>query len=248
MINHGDLLRLGFTPRLAQLYLACLRRSSGTAAELAQAAGLKRTTVYELLDELCQRQLLSESSDGNRRIYVAENPEQLLRIESEREEMLHKLLPQLNELYADHKTQPRVRYFEGLEGLRLVHEELLRQPNGGEYFYIGSILSFARTLGEDYWSDFTRRRIRKRIWSNALRIRSQEIDRDYGSGKAENYRRVRYLKSLPLTSELASLTLVGDRVIVTSSGSDYFGMIIEGKELFNTLKLVWDCLWEVAEE
>lgn len=245
-MNADDLMRIGFGAKQSALYLVLLEQGKGTAAELARSAGIKRTTAYDLLGELEEQKLVAVTFSGRRRIFAAEPPENLQRLIDRQKSVLDQLLPSLNDMFYRHGERPRVRYYEGVEGIRYVHEELLK-VKAGEYFYFGSMQGFRNALGEDYLVDFIRRRIRRKIWSNALRIRAREIDDPLAAAGDNNYRRVRYL-TRPLVGEVANLTLYDNKIAVCSSAGENYGMIIESREMHAILKLIWDCLWASAEE
>lgn len=241
-----DLRQLGFSEKKAAVYLALLGLGRGTAAELATAARVKRTTVYDLLEELRAEQLVSVTFVGNKRYFAVETPENLRLLAEDRLRTVDRLLPGLKELFNRNSRLTRVRYFEGVEGLRYVHEELLRVKSG-EYFYFGSISGFVDALGRDYLDNFVRRRITRGIWSNAIRIRSQEVDSPELMPGDENLRRVRYLsRSLP--DHVANLTLYDGKIAICSTSEENYAMIVESREMFTILKLIWDCMWEAAEE
>jgi sugar-specific transcriptional regulator TrmB len=218
----------------------------GTAAELAASAKLKRTTAYDILEELTAERLVSMTFAGNKRLFVAEPPENLQQLLDRQIYTVDRIMPGLKELFYHNSRRPRIRYFEDVEGIRYVHEELLKVKSR-EYFYFGSITGFVDALGKDYLESFVRRRISRRIWSNALRIRSHEIDSPYMTPGDENYRRVRYL-SRSLGDNVANLTLYDGKIAICSTSHENYAMIIESQEMYTILKLVWDCMWDTAEE
>ena len=245
-MKEAELVAIGFGEKQAALYLALLEAGRGTAAELAHAAGIKRTTAYDILSELEAKNLVAVTFSGNRRVFAAEPPENLEQVVARQKQVFDRLLPGLNDLFYRHDNRPRVRYYAGVEGIRYVNEEVLKVKSG-EYFYFGSMQSFVDTLGMEYLESYVRRRVRKKIWSNALRIRSQEIDDPLAASGDANYRRVRYL-TRSLNEDMATLTLFDGKIAVCTSAREGYGMIIESGEMHAILKLVWDCLWAVAEE
>jgi sugar-specific transcriptional regulator TrmB len=242
----AELRGIGFSEKKGALYLALLEAGRGTAAGLAQAARVRRTTAYDLLDELIGENLASVSFEGKRRVFVAESPEHLQAQADRWRRAMEQVMPALNQLYCRPGARPRVRYYEGRSGIELVHEDLLKVKSR-EYFYFGSMRGFVDLLGEEYMESFIRRRIRKRIWSNALRVRSQEIDHPLAEPGPANYRRVRYLRQSPV-GDVANLVLFDGKVAICSSIRESYGLVIESRDMHAILKLVWDCLWSVAEE
>ncbi|HWL54770.1 MAG TPA: helix-turn-helix domain-containing protein [Chthoniobacteraceae bacterium] len=237
---------LGFNGRKAHLYQVLLRLRSGSATELARAAGLKRTTVYDLLDELAADGLAVISFAGRKRVYTALHPDNLqLRLERQRT-LLDDLLPDLNLLFNQSPRKPRIRYYDGVQGVRQFHEELLQTP-AKEYFYFGSMSSLVGVVGRRYLKSFVTKRVARKIRAHAIRIREQEIDESHLLPGDENYREVRYI-SLPPDEQVVNMTLYDDKVAIVASAEEGYALIIESHGLFTLLKVIWNYLWRSAEE
>jgi HTH-type transcriptional regulator, sugar sensing transcriptional regulator len=240
-----ELKKLGFGEKKTALYMALLQVGSGSAASLASTAGIKRTTAYDILEELCRDKLATVTFAGKKRIFTIEPPENLQLIIERQISAVDKVIPGLKELYNRNSKKARIRFYEGTEGLRYVHDELLKVKSK-EYFYFGSMLAFEDALGHDYLEYFIHKRIRKRIWSNAIRIRSHELIDPITLAGEENYRRVRYI-SKALSTKVANLTLFDGKIAISSSSHENYAMIIESSEMFTILKFLWDYIWELAE-
>jgi len=241
-----ELRRLGFSGKKAALYTALLGMGRASAAELAAAARIKRPTVYDIMEELTAEHLVSITFIGNKRMFTAEPPENLQEHLNRQMRAVDQIMPSLKELFYHNSHKPRVRYFEGAEGIRYVHEELLKLKSK-EYFYFGSTIGSVDALGRDYMESFIRRRISRRIWSYALRIRMHEIDSPSLMPGDENYRKVRYL-SRSLSENVTNLILYDGKIAICSTSQENYAMIVESTEMYAILKLIWDCAWETAEE
>lgn len=246
-ISAAMLESLDFNEKKARLYLAMLEKG-GTASELAVRAKLKRSTVYTYLEELIADNLVSQSLHGTRRYFVAENPENLSILFQQRLNTVNALLPSLKSLFSSGVASiPHVRYYEGIDGVRSIHEELLRDSEG-EYFYFGTQRGFADTLGQDYLSNFTSRRIRKGIWSNAIRFKSQETNLPDSYGTAQNLRRIHYLPDNQMPYCSASITIFNGKTVVISSEQMPYGFVIEEQNLYVLLKAIWDFIWAKTKQ
>ncbi len=241
-----QLQEFGFNGKKALLYSTLLRTRTGSAAELAQTAGIKRTTVYDLLEELVSEGLAVVGFSGRKRVYTATQPDNLeLRLQRQRG-LLDDLLPGLNVLFNRTSHQPRVRYYDGAKGIRQFHDELL-QTQSGSYFYFGSISGLISIVGRRYLKAFVRKRVEKQIWAHAIRIREQEVDEPFLLPGDENYRHVRYI-SLPGNEKVVNMTLFDDKVAIVASAEEDYALIIESHGLFTLMKVIWDYLWNSAEE
>lgn len=237
---------LGFGAKKALLYSVLLQARAGSAAELAEQAGLKRTTSYELLEDLVADGLAVVGFSGRKRVYTATQPDNLqLRLERQRV-LLDEMLPELNGLFNRTSHKPRVRYYEGLKGVRQFHDELLQTPSK-EYFYFGSMQGLEGVVGRRYLKSFVRRRVERNIRAHAIRIREQEIDEPWLMPGDELHREVRYI-SLPRAANVVNMTLYDGKVAIVASTGENYALIIESDGLFTLLKLIWDYLWSVAEK
>lgn len=239
--------KLGLNGRQAKVYLALLQLGSGTAIDIAKSTRLKHPTVYDVLDVLKERALVSETYEGGKKRFSAENPDRLRIAEEERNRTLDELLPDLQALYRGGEKRPRVRVYVGKEGVDTVDEELL-SVKSREYFYFGGVREMVQYSSEEHLTNYYRKRIERGIHSNAIRIRGCEAERlDYMQPGERHLRRVRYLPK-PILENAAGLYLYEGRVAVVSALKENYAMIIESNELFLLLKTIWNCMWEIAEE
>jgi len=236
---------LGFNEKKARLYSALLHARTGSASELAHAAGIKRTTVYDLLGELVAEGLAVVTLSGRKRLYAATRPDNLQQRLERQRSALDDLLPSLNLLFHRASHHPRARYYEGTNGVRQFHDELLQTPDK-EYFYFGSMNSLVGMVGRRYLKSFVRKRIERKIWANAIRVREQEIDESLLLAGDERYRRVRYI-SLPQSEAVVNMILFDHKIAIVASAGENYVLIIESQELFALMKVIWNYLWKSAE-
>lgn len=114
------------------VYLASLELGSDTIAHIAKKADIPRSTCYLIIEELKGKGLLSETKKGVKTFILAEDPsklEQLVKNEKETIENLllqiGKILPQLKAVQNVRKNKPKVRFFEGLEGIKTINNDTL---------------------------------------------------------------------------------------------------------------------------
>ncbi len=240
-----QLASLGLSGRQANVYLALLQLGSASAIELAKATRYKHPTVYDVLDVLKERRLVSESFSGGRKLFTAEDPEILRSEEERRQRTLDALLPGLKQLYGDRARRPRIRFYQGEEGILAIHR-LLLEVESKEYFYFGSVREMFQTSGSSLLESYYQERIRRGIRSYAIRVREGESSVPYMQSGEHNLRQVRYLPR-PISEDIAGLYLFDGTVAVMSALKENYSMTIESRELFVLLKTVWQCIWEAAE-
>lgn len=235
---------LGLNGRQAKVYLALLQMGSAGAIEIAKFTRFKHPTVYDVLDVLKEKRLISESVVGGRKVFSAEDPIQLKFIENERQRNLDALFPDLQALYQSGTRRPRVRVYLGNEGLKIVDNELL-EVKSKEYFYFGGVREMLLNSSEEHLTDYYRKRLARGVWSNAIRIHGLEDELDYMQSGPQHMRRVRYLPK-PIFEDVAGLYIYDHNVAVISALKESYAMIIESHELSTLLRNIWQYMWEIA--
>ena len=125
-----DLTRLGFTDKEASTYLATLELGNASAHEIAHRARINRATSYTVLQSLIVRGLVTQVNQNGERRFVAESPLRLITLLHLQEEEIKDrsrlagdILPSLQAFYNASFAKPKIRYIEGVEGLRSMRRE-----------------------------------------------------------------------------------------------------------------------------
>jgi predicted DNA-binding transcriptional regulator len=126
--------RIGLDSREIEIYLALLPLKVARASTIAKAAKQSRSHTYLVLRSLEKKGLVSEIERGKVIHFVAEPPQRLLGFIEDREQELHDLrpivegaLPFLQNLTPALIGKPRVTMLSGLEGMRQVYRDVLKQ-------------------------------------------------------------------------------------------------------------------------
>ena len=162
-----QLTRLGLNGRQANVYIALLQLGTASAIEIAKATRYKHPTVYDVLDVLKERRLVAESFSGGRKLFTAEDPENLLEEENRRRQALDAVLPDLKALYDQQAHRPRVRFYQGEEAYRAINRQLLNVKSG-EYFYFGSVQEMFQFCTPRDHEEYVKERVRRGIRSYAI--------------------------------------------------------------------------------
>src|SRR3989344_2670112 len=118
--------KFGLSDKEASTYLAALELDTAVVAEISKKSGINRSTTYVLLDSLKKKGLISTAGekDNDVKLFTAVSPERLLQLAEESAKrytelvgVAQNILPQLRSMHKGGKKKPRVRYFEGIEGL-----------------------------------------------------------------------------------------------------------------------------------
>ncbi len=241
-----QLTRLGLNGRQARVYLAMLQLGPASAIEIAKYTKFKHPTVYDVLDVLEERGLITESLVNGRKVFAPEDPSAFLRIEEERKSALESVLPDLRDLYLGGTHRTRIHFYEGRAGVLAVRSELLNVKSK-EYFYFGAVQEMMRLSSPEEELAYTRERVRRGIRSWSIRNREREVALDYMQPGEANLRNVRYFPR-PMSDSISGLYIYDDKIMVSSALKENYTVIIESRELFTLMKALWQCIWEISEE
>lgn len=127
-MNEEIIQSLGLSKKAAAIYLATLSLGTASIQQISQKSTIKRTSVYDHIDELLHEGFLKKVPVGKRIYYKAVNPEQIQNTLEKRVEQFNAELPGLMQLYAKSSGGPQVQILEGKQGIRRVYEECVDSP------------------------------------------------------------------------------------------------------------------------
>ncbi|MFZ5982560.1 MAG: TrmB family transcriptional regulator [Patescibacteria group bacterium] len=236
--------QLDISGKKADVYLASLELGSATVAQIAKKAGIKRTTGYDILEELEKEGLVSETKKGEKRLFVGEDPEKIQRKLHQKERLFSEILPQLKSIYNIAGDKPKIRFFEGKSGLMEVYEDTLRF--GKEILAFGSY-DIVPVLGHDWAESYIRRRKKKGVYYKGILPESSNLKREYLSRNQEQLRLTKTVSAekYPFSVEI---NLYGFQKIALISPKEEMGIIIEGAEIYKTLRSIFELLWDNLPE
>ncbi len=247
-----DLEKIGLSEKEAKVYLAGLELGPSTAQTIAAKATVNRPTTYIMIESLIKRGLMSSFQKGKKRYYVTARPQtinlifdkEIETIETKKD-LLNRLLPKLQVLTSSSHA-PKVILFEGKEGLKMVHQDLLATVK--EVKQIDNIAAI------DYSREVTTEAEMGPLWkelaSSGVRIRTLYTK----SGPAQTYpsqSEAGWLtRRLPqdMFGFAGELSIYGDKVAALAFKSSEVGIIVESKEIADTVRTLYNLAWEAAEK
>ena len=234
----------GLEGKKADIYLASLEMGSASVIEISKKAGVKRTTAYDIMLDLEKEGFIYETIKGKKRLFIVENPEKLKERLDKKRAMLSEILPELGSIYNIKGSKPKIRFYEGKEGLKEVYEDTLKFPI--------EILSFAsddiiKVLGQDWADDYIKRRVNKGINMRAIMPETETIDLKYTEFDQAHRRQSKLVnaKDYPFSIEI---NIYGHQKVAFMSALEETGIIIEGAEIHKTMKLIFELLWNNLPE
>lgn len=155
------LVDLGLTVNEAKIYLKGLSLGPSTILKLAKASGVRRTTVYSVVEILKKKGLMHTEPRGFKQVFVAEYPDKLETMLEVKRMSLKKMLPELSTLYNLKGVESTIQYHEGMEAIKNIYNDILDRVNPNDYYLVISNLQSFFDSDRKFFDEFFERRIKK---------------------------------------------------------------------------------------
>lgn len=237
------LAQLGLHETEARFYLAALELGQAPMREVAEKAGISRTNAYDVFSRLCEQGLVTEvGTSGKAILVVAEAPEQLYAMFEERRLRLERLMPELDSLHVRSRSKPRVRYFQGMEGIQAVLDATLR-CRSKKLLGILSMRDLYQVPGRAWMDDHVKRRIAAGVHLRAIRSPINDMHPHWPESAAD----LRQLRFAPDDFVFAMTTYIYDeKVAIISTQRENFAMTIESAEFALMQTYLFEALWSTC--
>lgn len=248
------LTQFGFNKPEADIYISSLSLGAQPASVIAKKAKLKRGQTYNILSQLKDRGIMQEFIKDGVRHFVSCTPSTLLSLLTSQEQAiaaqkqrLLELLPVLDKIRNPHIVQPKVRFYQGVEGLKEVYNDTIRIPNQKIYALCDFEHLFpalhSKELHEWIW-EYTNRRAAQGVWLLGIINKSKESDLAYTWRKKQK-RKMKMLNNIYLPVEFI---VYGNKVAFVSTKDDMVGVIIEDRPIAETLRNFHQAMWAFLPE
>ncbi|MBW2989318.1 hypothetical protein KY358_03300 [Candidatus Woesearchaeota archaeon] len=233
---------LGLSPNESKVYLALLEIGSSTADKISQKSGIHRRTVYDNIEKLLNKGLISYITKANKKYFEAADPNNLKDIIKEKkervfrqEEVLKGILPELILSQRASKDKQEVSLYKGKEGIKAILKDILRtrKPN----CVIGA---HSRKEFKGILERFHDERIRLKI-KNRMIFKKEDIKR----AKRFSKRQFTDVRVMPTeyTSPIA-INVYGDKVgLLIRSVKNPLGILIKNKDTSDGFRAYFEVLW-----
>jgi len=236
------LINAGLTPNESEVYLALLEKEESVAGELAAETKISRPHVYDSINKLMEKGLVSYVVKKNKRYFRAANPKELLsylednkRKVEEKEKQIQSILPQLLRLHKPKKRKPVVEVYEGKGGFKTIFKDILNVKK--DFIAFGASGKFEKVLPM-----FSKIFIKQR---ELLKIKAKLIAVE---GTHPVKTRLNVYRWIPKEfSSPASTVIYGEKVAVLLWLEEPLGIIIKSKEVVESYKHYFELLWKMGK-
>lgn len=208
--------------------------------------GIPRSTARYTCELLIRKGLMIETKKGNTKLFIAENPTKLFSILHEQEaeivrkkEQLTRVVKKLEQKYNPDAKIPKVTFYEGVDGIERMFDELLLNPTtlysfgAGDYF-----LQKEPKMIQNF------RKKSKNVYKDTYVMRAQKY-KSLRTKKIEH----RYNQYFQFIEELkVDIQIVNDVLTIASlENSSPIGVVIKHQEIVHAFKAIFIELWKRME-
>lgn len=254
-IREKELQNLGLTEKESKVYLASLELGESPVQDIARKAGVNRATTYVMIEQLTAKGLMSSLERGKKRYFLAESPDKLmtgLRLEvaelEEKMQNFRRVLPDLHTLYDTSGERPRVRFFEGEEGVLSVMEEFHNDVEPGvEARLMTNHDDYIASFGVEDRLDKHKEKLRSvNYHTRALYVCDEAAESKHGPTHNRTFEVRRLPKNLfPFNGEMG---LMKNRAYFWTYKGKMTGIIIENEQIVSLLSAMFDLAWAASEK
>ncbi len=237
--------QFNLTPKQAQIYLTALQTGAATIHELAQRSGLKRPTVYLLVEELMKYGLMIETKGDRKKCSVIQ-PDQFMQMWQHKLDALEERLPELEALTTKH-NRAKIQVFEGKQTIHKIYSQIIP----GEFkdkpiSFFGSLTSLEK-MYPDVAAYFLRVIANPNMHARELLTRSDEdlaIAKKISKIPNPNYE-VRFLDE-GLDFGMTDAAIVGNKLYLFDLDPNDLVVVIESAAIVSAHKALYEMAWKAS--
>lgn len=243
--------QLGLNQNEAIVYEYLLRTGESLAGDIIEKTPLKRGVVYNILDDLVEKDLILEKrklSKGKKVAHFSPNhPEKLREYIKNQESRLNTAKNALEANFSDILSnfslisgKPGVRYFEGDKGIKKVLWDSLKSKTPiYTYANMDTVFKYIHKLNEEYATERDRLDIKKKT--------IVVIENPKSAQRLANYHK-KTTQTKFISQELykfkAVMEIYDNKIsYITLSEKQKIGVIIEDKDIYEMHKQLFDFMW-----
>lgn len=235
---------VGFTGNEASVYTNLLQLGPSPVLSIAQKTGLKRPTVYLIVDELIKKGVVATVPGEKKKVFIALSPQKIGEDVARKTYNFERALPEFMALWKSESSRPAVRFFESREGMMNVYHEIAASRDVKEVLTFFSFEAIPQEFEENYTlflKLFKDRGIKGRELISDQSPRHDYLER---VKQLSNYE----VRFIPKQQRFFSDTIIyGDKIAIFSF-KKYFTLILESEDVVNSFRSLFELAWDSGKK
>lgn len=245
--------QIGLTDSERKVYLALLELGDSTRGEIVNKSKVAGSKVYELLEKLQEKGLVSIYSQNKIKHFKPVNPKQILNyIEIKKNEILsiekdaNNILPMLLGKFNASKENQEVELLTGIHGLEIIFREQIDIMKKGETCYvIGGTKGSDEVAVQAFFEKIHLLREQKKIKTRMLfNLKQKSSTEKLYSTKKYPQTETRFIEH----SSPVAINIYKDRTAIIIFGKEISTIIIKSQDVANSFMEYFNILWKIAKK
>jgi sugar-specific transcriptional regulator TrmB len=235
-----ELKELGLTDNEVNIYLLLLKQGAMGPAEIAQKLGLHRGYVYDALERMQEKEVISTVLVNNKKQFQATPPKNLVELLQLRLGEFQKVVPDLEKLMLLKKEETNIEVHKGKKVYRTLIQDVLSELKPKEEVLLIGIDE--QTLVSEIEPIYLKQYLNI--------IKTQDIHERAIIKKGRERLKHKNIVYKELDEKFignTSLIIYDSKVAFFILGTPYYLIIITNKEIADTYRKQFDLFWNVAQ-
>ena len=246
------LLGLDLSVKESNIYLALIQMAGPQPASIiASKSDLNRTTVYKALLKMVKMGIVTKTMNHGITSFIAEAPDKSISnlIEKRKNQisnvtkLFEELLPDIQNLQRHDQLLPKMRYYEGIEGVKKVYEDTIAENK--TIYAFENIEAIDVELEKYLRNYYLPMRVKKDIFAYCIAPENPKC-KIYRKEDTDTKRETRFMSINDFPIEI-EINIYGNKTALYSYKSEeMFGAILESAAIANTMKALFNICWKAA--
>jgi len=245
-MNQKLLEDIGLTKGEITIYLTLLKLGETTTGKIIDEAQISSGKIYEILDKLIKKDLVSFIIKEKTKYFSAANPNRILDFLHEKEKDLknkeseiQKQIPILLGLQKSKKNETHL--YKGFKGIQTAIFEALSDIKSKDEINAMGIVSSKYETYNILWQNWHQERIKKKIICKL-------IFSDKGSEYYEYFKKMKFTQVKVIQGLTPSaIDIMGTRVLIFTYGDEPSCLSINNSEIAKSFKTFFETMWKISK-
>lgn len=236
---------IGFSKSEIRVYLSLLELGETTSGPLIQKSDLQNSVVYNALNHLIEKGLVSFVLKGKIKHFQAADPKNLMDFIETKKQRLSEILPLLAKKYEEEKHEAKL--FVGWKGLYSAFNYIIETlPKNSEYigFAAGAEEQFSEET-KTFFKIYNRKRSEMnydvKLISN---ISARETIKSYKYASGQKKPEYRFVDGIAFNG----IIIFGDEVLLVAFEEEPIAVVISSKAMTDSFRKVFWSYWKIAKK
>jgi len=239
-MDYSALEGIGLTNIEVKVFVTLLETGESKAGKIIEKSGLQSSSVYNAINSLISKGLVSYIKKSEIKYYKATDPETIVEYIDMKKRDYLKILPLLKEKQ-NKKEEEKVEFFKSYKGIKILFIKLLKDSKKGDTYR-----TFNIEEPEKYeiagWKVFTS--LKELMKEKGIKVKGIFSEKTRHKSTKTSRMQKKYLDS-PL---LPNTSILNDKVAIISWGDIPSGVLIYSEDISKKYVKYFEHMWKVAKK